>query len=72
VPDPTPENLDKLARLVVELEVGPGIYQVRGYDLSNMTLVEGCTGVIVIDPLYRWSARRRRFTFIAPIAGNGR
>jgi alkyl sulfatase BDS1-like metallo-beta-lactamase superfamily hydrolase len=32
-------------------EVIPGIYQVRGYDISNMTLVEGRTGVIVIDPL---------------------
>ncbi|KAI9025568.1 hypothetical protein DFJ74DRAFT_631482 [Hyaloraphidium curvatum] len=27
-----------------------GIYQVRGYDISNMTLIEGETGVIVIDP----------------------
>jgi len=32
-------------------EVTDGIYQVRGLDLSNMTLVEGDTGVIVIDPL---------------------
>jgi len=32
-------------------EVCDGIYQVRGLDLSNMTLVEGDTGVIVIDPL---------------------
>ncbi|MFI1221026.1 MULTISPECIES: alkyl/aryl-sulfatase [unclassified Streptomyces] len=32
-------------------EVTPGIYQVRNLDLSNMTLVEGDTGVIVIDPL---------------------
>ncbi len=32
-------------------EVTPGIYQVRGLDLSNMTLVEGERGVIVIDPL---------------------
>ena len=32
-------------------EVCEGIYQVRGLDLSNMTLVEGDTGVIVIDPL---------------------
>ncbi|MFI9594454.1 alkyl/aryl-sulfatase [Nonomuraea sp. NPDC052265] len=32
-------------------EVAEGIYQVRGLDLSNMTLVEGDTGVIVIDPL---------------------
>lgn len=32
-------------------EVTKGIYQVRGFDLSNMTLVEGNKGVIVIDPL---------------------
>lgn len=28
-----------------------GIYQVRGFDMSNMTLVEGDIGVIVVDPL---------------------
>ena len=27
------------------------IYQVRGFDLANMTIVEGDTGLIVIDPL---------------------
>ncbi|MEU5974651.1 alkyl sulfatase dimerization domain-containing protein [Streptomyces sp. NPDC047315] len=32
-------------------EVVPGIYQVRGLDASNMTLVEGERGVVVIDPL---------------------
>ncbi len=32
-------------------EVTDGIYQVRGLDLSNMTLVESDNGVIVIDPL---------------------
>ncbi|MEU9021510.1 alkyl sulfatase dimerization domain-containing protein [Actinomadura sp. NPDC048394] len=32
-------------------EVADGIYQIRGLDLSNMTLVEGDRGVIVIDPL---------------------
>ncbi len=32
-------------------EVVPGIYQVRGLDLSNITFVEGATGVLVIDPL---------------------
>ncbi|MFF2556610.1 alkyl/aryl-sulfatase [Nocardia sp. NPDC058058] len=32
-------------------EVTEGIYQIRGLDLSNMTLIEGETGVIVIDPL---------------------
>ncbi len=32
-------------------EVVEGIYQVRGLDLSNVTFVEGDTGIIVIDPL---------------------
>ncbi|MGN5237045.1 alkyl/aryl-sulfatase [Rhodococcus sp. SJ-3] len=32
-------------------EVTDGIYQIRGLDLSNMTIVEGDTGVIIIDPL---------------------
>lgn len=32
-------------------EVVPGIYQVRGFDLSVITFVEGDRGVLVIDPL---------------------
>ena len=32
-------------------KVTSGIYQVRGLDISHMTLVEGDKGVIVIDPL---------------------
>ncbi|WP_427453531.1 alkyl/aryl-sulfatase [Litorimonas sp. WD9-15] len=32
-------------------EVSPGLYQIRGYDLSVMTLIEGNTGWIIIDPL---------------------
>ena len=32
-------------------EVSPGIYQVRGFDLSNITFVRGETGWIVFDPL---------------------
>ena len=32
-------------------EVVPGIYQVRGLDISNVTFVEGDSGIIVIDPL---------------------
>ena len=32
-------------------EVTPGLYQVRGFDLSNITFVEGESGYIVIDPL---------------------
>jgi alkyl sulfatase BDS1-like metallo-beta-lactamase superfamily hydrolase len=32
-------------------EVAGGVYQVRGFDISNMTLVEGERGVVVVDPL---------------------
>jgi alkyl sulfatase BDS1-like metallo-beta-lactamase superfamily hydrolase len=32
-------------------EVVEGVYQVRGLDLSNISFIEGDTGVIVIDPL---------------------
>jgi alkyl sulfatase BDS1-like metallo-beta-lactamase superfamily hydrolase len=32
-------------------EVVPGIYQVRGFDLANISFIKGNTGWIVIDPL---------------------
>ncbi|MCA6296803.1 MAG: MBL fold metallo-hydrolase, partial [Phenylobacterium sp.] len=32
-------------------EVTPGVYQVRGFDISTVTFVEGERGYIVIDPL---------------------
>jgi alkyl sulfatase BDS1-like metallo-beta-lactamase superfamily hydrolase len=32
-------------------QVAEGIYQVRGYDLSNMSWIRGKTGWIVVDPL---------------------
>jgi alkyl sulfatase BDS1-like metallo-beta-lactamase superfamily hydrolase len=32
-------------------EVVPGVYQVRGFDIANMTLIEGDSGVIVVDTL---------------------
>ncbi|MFF5988500.1 alkyl/aryl-sulfatase [Prauserella flavalba] len=53
-PDTVNPSLWRQARLVALhglYEVTDGIYQVRGMDLSNMTLVEGDKGVIVIDPL---------------------
>ncbi|MEU9113207.1 alkyl sulfatase dimerization domain-containing protein [Streptomyces sp. NPDC048483] len=53
-PDTANESLWRQGRLVSRqglYEVTDGIYQVRGLDLSNMTLVEGDQGVLVIDPL---------------------
>lgn len=41
----------KLAAIDGLFEVVPGLYQVRGMDLSNVTFVEGDEGVIVIDTL---------------------
>jgi alkyl sulfatase BDS1-like metallo-beta-lactamase superfamily hydrolase len=32
-------------------EITPGLYQVRGFDLSNITFIEGREGVIIVDPL---------------------
>jgi alkyl sulfatase BDS1-like metallo-beta-lactamase superfamily hydrolase len=32
-------------------QVTEGVYQVRGYDISNMTLIRGQSGWIVVDPL---------------------
>ncbi|MDX2396079.1 MBL fold metallo-hydrolase [Streptomyces sp. DK15] len=53
-PDTAHPSLWRQSRLCNKqglFEVTDGIYQVRNLDLSNMTLVEGDTGVIVIDPL---------------------
>ncbi|WP_078849751.1 alkyl/aryl-sulfatase [Streptomyces sp. NRRL F-5126] len=53
-PDTANPSLWRQSRLVAQhglYEVTEGIYQVRGFDLSNMTLVEGDRGVLVIDPL---------------------
>jgi alkyl sulfatase BDS1-like metallo-beta-lactamase superfamily hydrolase len=53
-PDTANPSLWRQSRLVARhglYEVVEGIYQVRGFDLSNMTIVEGDHGVLVIDPL---------------------
>ena len=31
-------------------KVTDGVYQLRGFDIANMTLIEGKTGWIVVDP----------------------
>ncbi|MFF2831504.1 alkyl/aryl-sulfatase [Cellulosimicrobium cellulans] len=53
-PDTVNPSLWRQSQLVAEqglFEVTGGIYQVRGFDLSNVTFIEGTTGVIVLDPL---------------------
>jgi alkyl sulfatase BDS1-like metallo-beta-lactamase superfamily hydrolase len=53
-PDTVNPSLWRQSKLVAKhglFEVVPGLYQIRGLDLSVMSFVEGDTGVIVIDPL---------------------
>ncbi|MGX1809279.1 alkyl/aryl-sulfatase [Nocardia sp. NPDC055321] len=53
-PDTVNPSLFRQAQLNVKnglFQVVDGIYQIRGFDISNMTIVEGDTGVIIIDPL---------------------
>jgi alkyl sulfatase BDS1-like metallo-beta-lactamase superfamily hydrolase len=53
-PDTVNPSLWRQARLNMInglFEVCPGVYQARGLDLANMTIIEGDTGVIIIDPL---------------------
>jgi alkyl sulfatase BDS1-like metallo-beta-lactamase superfamily hydrolase len=47
-------SLWRLARLNMAnglFKVGERVYQLRGFDIANMTVLEGDTGVILIDPL---------------------
>jgi linear primary-alkylsulfatase len=44
-------RLGKLNRIAGLFELAPGFYQLRGFDLSNMHVVEGDEGIVVIDPL---------------------
>jgi ribonuclease BN (tRNA processing enzyme) len=40
------------------LKIADGVYQVRGFSVSNMTIVEGRSGIIVIDTLATPGAAR--------------
>jgi alkyl sulfatase BDS1-like metallo-beta-lactamase superfamily hydrolase len=53
-PDSVNPSLWRQARLNMHnglFEVTDRIYQVRGFDISNMTIIEGSRGIIIIDPL---------------------
>lgn len=53
-PDTVNPSLWRQSALVSKhglFEVVEGVYQARGLDLSNVSFIEGDTGVIVIDPL---------------------
>lgn len=54
VPDTVNPSLWRISQLNLNnglFKVVDGIYQLRGLDMSNMTIIEGNTGLIVIDTL---------------------
>ncbi len=60
-PDTVHPSLWRLARLNAIhglFEVVPGVYQVRGLALANVTFIEGANGLIVVDPLGSVGAAR--------------
>ncbi|MEM1361340.1 MAG: alkyl sulfatase dimerization domain-containing protein [Pseudomonadota bacterium] len=52
-------------------EVVPGIYQVRGFDLSDITFVRGDTGWIAIDPLVSAETARAAWELFSEHLGEG-
>ena len=52
-------------------EVIPGIYQVRGFDLSNITFVRGKTGWIAFDPMISAETVRAAWSLFQEHVGEG-
>ncbi|HEC08254.1 MAG TPA: MBL fold metallo-hydrolase [Acidimicrobiales bacterium] len=50
-------------------EVCDGVYQVRGYDLANVSFVRGATGWLVIDPLMSTETARAALDLIDETLG---
>ncbi len=44
-------------------KVTEGIYQLRGFDVSNMTIIEGQTGWIIVDPMTSIETTKRALDF---------
>lgn len=51
-------------------KVAPGIWQVRGFDISVMTIIEGKTGFIVVDPLTVTEAAAAAMELVKEHVGN--
>ncbi len=59
----------KLDSQVGLFKVTDGVYQVRGFDMANMTLVEGKSGWIVIDTLTARESATAALAFVAKHLG---
>ena len=51
-------------------KVTDGVYQLRGFDIANMTLIEGKTGWIVVDPLTARETSSAALAFARQHLGN--
>ncbi len=72
-PDTVNPSLWRHARLNAEIglfKVTDGIYQLRGFDLANITLIEGKTGWIVVDALTSRESSAAAMAFARQHLGN--
>lgn len=49
--NPSLRRQSQLINISGLFEVTDGLYQVRNFDLSNMTIIEGTEGITIVDPL---------------------
>lgn len=63
--DPPPPTVNPSLWRIAQLNLANGlfrvvdrVYQLRGFDLSNISIIEGDTGIIVVDPLVTREAAR--------------
>lgn len=71
-PDTVNPSLWRIAQLNMQyglFKVTDKIYQVRGYDISNITFIEGQTGWIVFDPLLSVETARAAFDLVTEHLG---
>jgi alkyl sulfatase BDS1-like metallo-beta-lactamase superfamily hydrolase len=71
-PDTVNPSLWRNAQLNMQyglFEVVKGIYQVRGYDLSNVTFVQGKTGWIVGDPISNLETAKAAYELVTQHLG---
>jgi alkyl sulfatase BDS1-like metallo-beta-lactamase superfamily hydrolase len=72
-PDTANPSLWRHARLLAKnglFRVHERIYQVRGFDISNLTVVIGDTGYIVLDPLISVETAHAAMTLVRKHLGN--
>jgi alkyl sulfatase BDS1-like metallo-beta-lactamase superfamily hydrolase len=60
----------KLLRRSGLFEVAEGVYQVRGFDITNITFIRGETGWIVVDPGLAPSSTRAAYALVTEHLGN--